>query len=252
VVNSRQALVDHGTIRIETVDARLGEDDAQPQPNLQPGAYLAVSVTDDGPGMSAEVAEHAFEPFFTTKPLGSGTGLGLSSVYGFARQSGGDAVIRSRPGGGTRITLYLPRAGEAAGATAEPVLPTAEPGGDRHVLLVEDDPALRAHTAGALQRMGYRVTPTGTAAEALSALGTAGHVDLLFTDVMLPGGMNGRELAEAARERRPDLPVLFTSGYNEAVVVHEGRLDPGVDLLPKPYRYDDLARQLERLFAGRA
>ncbi|MFW5833186.1 MAG: PAS domain-containing protein [Pseudomonadota bacterium] len=252
VVNSRHALVDHGTIRITTANVQLEAAREPAQPSLQPGAYVAVTVTDDGPGMSAEVVDQAFDPFFTTKPAGRGTGLGLSSVYGFAKQSGGDAVINSRPGGGTSITLYLPRAQRPASMADDQGPPNTAPGRGQHVLLVEDDDALRAHTAGQLRRMGYRVTPTADAEEALQRLGTIDDVDLLFTDVMMPGGMNGRELAEAARARFANLPVLFTSGYTDDVVLHEGRLDAGVDLLSKPYRYDDLARQLERMFAEKA
>ena len=247
VVNSRQALGGRGRIWIETGNAGLDADYASRHAEVTPGDYVVIAVSDDGPGMAPEVVERAFDPFFTTKQAGGGTGLGLSSVYGFVKQSGGHAKIYSEVGHGTSVKLYLPRADAPATATAAPAVPKVFAGGGEHVLVVEDDPTLRAHAVGQVTRMGYRVSAAANGAEALDRLREAGDVDLLFTDVVMPGGMNGRELADAARQRFPALQVLFTSGYTHNVIVHQGRLDEGIELLSKPYRYDDLARHLHRL-----
>jgi PAS domain S-box-containing protein len=247
VVNARQALDAHGTIWIETADARLDAAYAARHVEVAPGDYVAIAVSDDGAGMTPEVVAQAFEPFFTTKGPGVGTGLGLSSVYGFAKQSRGHAKIYSEPGVGTTVRLYLPRADAAAAEmSASPPTPAAR-GAGQHVLVVEDDAELRAHVLGRLDHLGYRATGAADAAAALDVLAHADDVELLFTDVILPGEMNGRELAEAARARRPELRVLYTSGYTRNVVVHHGRVDAGVELLSKPYRDADLADRLRKL-----
>ncbi|MFW5832536.1 MAG: PAS domain-containing protein [Pseudomonadota bacterium] len=250
VVNARQAIPGNGTVRIETADVTLDEAAAEATgEEVAPGAYVVVTVSDDGVGMSPEVAAQAFDPFFTTKATGSGTGLGLSSVYGFAKQSGGHARLVSRPGEGTSVRLYLPRAQHRAGDGPAASRSGAVTGGGEHVLVVEDDAALRAHVVAQLRRSGYRVSEAGDAAEALACLDVRPDVDLLFTDVVMPGRMDGRDLAEAAKARRPGLPVLFTSGYPRDAIVHDGRLDEGVELLSKPYRFDDLAQRVATVLA---
>jgi CheY-like chemotaxis protein len=182
-----------------------------------------------------------FEPFFTTKEVGKGTGLGLSMVYGFVKQSGGHIKIYSEEGHGTTIKLYLPLAEQTTPlADAAPVLPAE--GGTESVLAVEDDILVRDFVAAQLCSLGYQVLTAGNAAEALAVIESGADLDLLFTDVIMPGSMNGRQLADEARRRRPSLKVLFTSGYTENAIVHHGRLDPGVLLLSKPYRKSDLAR----------
>jgi CheY-like chemotaxis protein len=209
-----------------------------------PGDYVVLAVSDTGHGMPPEVIERAFEPFFTTKDVGQGTGLGLSQVYGFVRQTGGHVKIYSEIGRGTSVKLYLPRLlGEAV--AAEPGKPERvierRSGSAETVLVVEDDPAVRAHSAELLSELGYPVVEASDGVAALEVLGREPGVKLLFTDVGLPGGMNGHQLAQEARRRRPEIKVLFTTGYAKAAIVHDGRLDPGVQLITKPFTYDALA-----------
>jgi CheY-like chemotaxis protein len=196
--------------------------------------------------MSPEVASRAFEPFFTTKEVGKGSGLGLSMVYGFIKQSGGHARLYSEPGHGTVVRLYLPRAdaGEGAAALREPE--AMLPHGHEHVLLVEDDPMVREHATGLLRGLGYRVTAAEDGQSALERLRRAADVELLFTDIVMPGGMNGAELAEVATTMRPHLRVLYASGYTDSTIIHGGRLDRGVHLLNKPYRRQDLALKVRQ------
>jgi len=212
---------------------------------VRPGEYLRVAVSDTGVGMPAQTLERAFEPFFTTKDTGKGTGLGLAMVYGFAKQSGGHASIYSEPGEGTTVRLYLPRAPVAAVA-ARPAPAAQVRGGTETVLLVEDDALVRRYTGDQLRALGYRVLEAGDGAEALAVARAHADIDLLFTDVVMPGEMNGPALAGALQDLRPGLKVLYTSGYTENAIVHHGRLDPGVHLLPKPYRRADLARRLRQ------
>lgn len=246
-INARDAMPDGGRLTIETANSRLDDDYAATNPGAIPGQYVMVSVSDTGSGMTADVVAHAFEPFFTTKPAGKGSGLGLSMVYGFVKQSGGFAKIYTELGEGSTVRLYFPRASardEAASATA-PELSVM--GGSEHVLVVEDDALVREHVVSLLQGLGYRVSEAASGEGALQALARSPTVDLLFTDVVMPGGMSGRQLAEEATRRYPGLKVLYTSGYTENAIVHQGRLDQGVQLLSKPYRRQQLALKVRKV-----
>jgi len=246
-VNARDAMPDGGKLRIETANAHL--DAASSAGDALPGPYVVIAVSDQGTGMTKETREQAFEPFFTTKDVGKGSGLGLSQVYGFIKQSGGYAKIDSEPGVGTTVTLYLPRLAESPDATpgaadARPPLRGRE---DVVILAVEDDADVRAHSVALLRELGYAVLEAADGAAALDVLHRHPDVQLLFTDVGLPGGLNGRELADEARRRRPRLRVLFTSGYARDAIVHHGRLDPGVDLLAKPFTFEALAAKVREI-----
>jgi CheY-like chemotaxis protein len=235
---------DGGHLMIETTDVVLDEAYASQRPDVAPGAYVQISVSDTGSGMTPDVAARAFDPFFTTKVKGKGTGLGLSMVYGFTKQSGGHVAIYSESGIGTVAKLYLPRI-DAPVASAEPA-PAVKNGigGGETILLVEDDELVRTHAGQSLRQLGYRVLSASGGPEALEILRAHPDVDLLFTDVIMPGGMNGPQLAEAAHRLSPGLPVLYTSGYTENAIVHHGRVDPGVNLLHKPYRRETLAAKI--------
>jgi PAS domain S-box-containing protein len=242
-INARDAMPHGGRLTIEAAIATLDEEYAAGHPEVRPGDYVAVSVSDTGTGMAPEVLARAFEPFFTTKQVGKGSGLGLSMVYGFVRQSGGHAKIYTEPGHGTTVRLYFPRATKPdAAEVLREDLPVV--GGHEHVLVVEDDALVREHAVALLLGLGYRVTCAADGAEALEILRGTEPVDLLFTDVVMPGGLNGRELADAAQVLRPGLKVLYTSGYTENAIVHHGRLDRGVQLLGKPYRRQQLAQKV--------
>jgi PAS domain S-box-containing protein len=245
-INARDAMPEGGRLTIESANVRLDEAYAALNAEVTPGEYVMLAVTDTGTGMPPEVIERAFEPFFTTKETGKGTGLGLSMIYGFAKQSRGHVKIYSEVGHGTTIRLYLPRAGEQVGAEPRAAPPArGEPRGGETILLVEDDAEVRALAATHLRELGYRVIEARDGREARAILGDAGtEIDLLFTDIVMPGGLTGRQLAEEARRRRPNLRALFTSGYTENAVVHHGRLDEGVIFLAKPYRRDDLAAKI--------
>lgn len=206
-----------------------------------------VSVTDTGSGMSKETLERAFEPFFTTKGTGRGSGLGLSMVFGFVKQSGGHAKIYSEPGEGTSVKIYLPRSHAEREAANHPGPEKPESAGTEHILIVEDDELVRQNVLRQLADLGYRVTGAENGVKALGILNADESIDLLFTDVVMPGGMNGRQLAEAAVKFRPSLKVLFTSGYTENAIVHQGRLDWGVQLLTKPYRREELAANIRKV-----
>ena len=252
-LNARDAMPGGGRVVIETENVTFDRESARIA-ELLPGEYVMVAVTDTGTGMPPEVLAQAFEPFFTTKEVGAGSGLGLSMVYGFVKQSNGHVKIYSEMGHGTSVKMYIPRA-EAPGARSTPA-PEAErlPGGTEHILLAEDDPLVRAHAVRQLRELGYRITVAADGAEALAALQerAPGEVDLLFTDVVMPGGMNGRELAEEAVRLHPGLPVLFTSGYTENAIMQQGRLEPGVMLLQKPYRRRELAAKIRQALEARA
>ncbi|HWG67257.1 MAG TPA: PAS domain S-box protein, partial [Rhodanobacteraceae bacterium] len=239
-INARDAMPGGGKLMIETDNVILDENYTEQRADVAPGDYVRISISDTGTGMSAEDVARAFEPFFTTKARGQGTGLGLSMVYGFVKQSGGHVAIYSELGHGTVVTLYL----RQARGHNEPVV-VVEPGdvaahGER-ILLVEDDELVRAHAVQLLTSLGYGVTAANNGPEALELLRTDVSCDLLFTDVIMPGGMTGPQLAEAARALRPGLPVLYTSGYTENAIIHHGRVDPGINLLHKPYRKPELA-----------
>jgi CheY-like chemotaxis protein len=202
-----------------------------------------VAVSDTGSGSPEAIRDKVFEPFFTTKGTGKGTGLGLSMVYGFVKQSGGHIKIYSEAGHGTSIKLYLPRASGTA-PWSEPTANVDICGGDETILVVEDDPLVREYVSSQLAHLGYRTILAADGSEALAQVGNNVAFDLLLTDVIMPGGMNGRQLTEAVLARRPAARVLFTSGYTENALLSHGRLEPGVLLLPKPYRRSDLARMI--------
>jgi CheY-like chemotaxis protein len=252
-VNARDAMPEGGKLTIETANARLDEAyvEAFAEP-VPPGQYVQVSVSDTGTGMDKATMERVFEPFFTTKEAGKGTGLGLSQVYGFVRQSNGHVRIYSELGEGTTIKIYLPR---LIGSEAEPAgLPAKSPamirGSGETILVVEDEPTLRVYAVEALRDLGYRVLEAATGSEALSVAEQHPEIDLLFTDVVLAGGMNGRAIAETLARRRPNLPVLYTTGYTANAIVHHGRLDPGMHLIGKPYTYAELAAKVRRVLDG--
>ncbi|MCK6451135.1 MAG: PAS domain S-box protein [Alphaproteobacteria bacterium] len=246
-VNARDAMPDGGRLSIETANVELDEDYARHNPGANAGAYVMLAVGDTGTGMPPEVAARAFEPFFTTKGVGKGTGLGLSMVYGFIKQSNGHIKVYSELGYGTTVKMYLPRASESEGAEEDGSGDAALVGGHETVLVVEDDGMVRAYALRQLQSLGYRVIEACNGSDALERLRETGRVDLLFTDVVMPGGLNGRQLAAEVRRILPDVKVLYTSGYTENAIVHQGRLDPGVELLNKPYRRADLARKLRKV-----
>ena len=248
-VNARDAMPTGGRLTIETANASLDEAyvEALTEP-VKAGQYVLIAVSDTGTGMSSETVARVFEPFFTTKEAGKGTGLGLSQVYGFVRQSGGHVRIYSELGEGTTVKLYLPRATEQD-VDAEP-LPDAEhgaDGGSETILVVEDHEDLRAYCVGVLQELGYRVLEAGNARRALDILQADTDVALLFTDVVLPDGLDGRDLAREAQRRRPGLRVLFTTGYTRNAVIHNGRLEPGVRLIGKPFTFAELAARVRAM-----
>ena len=250
-INARDAMPDGGRLTIETGNKWLDHRAARER-DLPPGQYVSLCVSDTGTGMTPEVARRAFDPFFTTKPIGMGTGLGLSMIYGFVRQSGGQARIYSEPGQGAMVCLYLPRHfGEAQNADgpAEPAeAPRAERG--ETVLVVDDEPTVRMLVAEVLEDLGYAAVEAEDGAAGLRVLQSGIRVDLLVTDVGLPGGMNGRQVADAARALRPGLKVLFITGYAENAVLGHGHLDPGMHVLTKPFAMDALAGRIKDLIAG--
>jgi signal transduction histidine kinase/ActR/RegA family two-component response regulator len=243
-VNARDAMPDGGKLTIETANTYL--DDTYVAGLNEPvraGQYVLIAVTDTGHGMSAETLLRVFEPFFTTKPVGEGTGLGLSQVFGFVHQSLGHVGIYSELGEGTTVKLYLPRHhGIAAQTSAEITIPAAT--GEECILVVEDEEALRRHAVELLEELGYKVLQAANGADGLVELERHGSVNLLFTDVVMPGGMNGRQLADEALRRQPALKVLFTTGYTRNAIVHQGRLDAGIQLLSKPYSFQELAAKI--------
>ncbi|WP_237479508.1 PAS domain-containing protein [Lichenibacterium dinghuense] len=248
-INARDAMPDGGRLTVETGNRWMDERGARER-DLAPGQYLSICVSDTGTGMPADVIARAFDPFFTTKPLGQGTGLGLSMIYGFARQSGGQARIYSEMGLGTMVCIYLPRHygdGEHHddGSRRDGDTPRAVAG--ETVLVVDDEPTVRMLVADVLSDLGYAAIEAEDGPSGLRALQNADRVDLLVTDVGLPGGMNGRQVADAARALRPDLKVLFITGYAENAVVGGGHLEPGMEVLTKPFAIDDLAGRIRRL-----
>ncbi|MGE0225619.1 MAG: ATP-binding protein [Acetobacteraceae bacterium] len=248
-VNARDAMPNGGKLTIETQNSYL--DDAYVRAlaePVQPGQYVMIAVADSGEGMDAATMERAFEPFFTTRGVGRGSGLGLSQVYGFVRQSAGHVRLYSEPGNGTTVKLYLPRyIGPELMADTQAQRDSVRAIGDECILVVEDDDALRAYTTELLAELGYRVLEAANGPEALHILEGSEHIDLLFTDIVMPGGMNGRQLADAAVRRRPGLRVLFTTGYTRNAIVHHGRLDPGVKVIGKPFTRDALASMVRTM-----
>jgi len=252
-VNARDAMPEGGRLTIETANTYL--DDAYVASNagdVPSGQYVLVAVSDTGSGMTKDVVDRAFEPFFTTKPTGAGTGLGLSMVYGFVKQSRGHIKIYSEPGEGTSVKIYLPRLTDDA--NVEPWVPneparSTQPQAKRpeQILLVEDDEEVNRFSTEVLRDAGYEVISTHEAASGLRLLDANPEVRLLFTDVVLPGGMNGRQLADEALRRRPDLRVLFTTGYTRNAIIHHGRLDADVELLTKPFTSEALAKKVRQI-----
>jgi PAS domain S-box-containing protein len=244
-VNARDAMPHGGKLTIETANIDLDADYASMNEGVMPGAYVMLAVTDTGTGMAADVIERAFEPFFTTKEVGKGSGLGLSMVYGFARQSGGHVKIYSEVCHGTTVRLYLPRHVAAGSLAAAATAGTADhPSGGETIVVVEDDPLVRSLAVMQLQELGYRVLEAANGPEAQRILQGGEHIDLLFTDVVMPGGMTGRQLSDAAKARRPHLRTLFTSGYTQDSIIHQGKLDPDVQFLAKPYKKQELAAKV--------
>ncbi len=250
-INARDAMPGGGRLTIETGNRWL-DDRAARARELPPGQYVSLCVSDTGTGMTPEVARRAFDPFYTTKPIGLGTGLGLSMIYGFVRQSGGQARIESEPGQGTTICLLLPRhAGEAEEAEAPRGLaeaPRADQG--ETVLVVDDEPTVRMLVAEVLEDLGYVAIEAADGAAGLQVLRSNARVDLLITDVGLPGGMNGRQMADAARTMRPHLKTLFITGYAENAVIGNGQLERGMHVLTKPFAMEELAGKIKGIIAG--
>jgi signal transduction histidine kinase/DNA-binding response OmpR family regulator len=245
-INSRDAMPDGGKLTIEVANAFLDDTYAAAHSEVSPGQYVMLAVSDTGSGMQPDVVAKAFDPFFTTKAEGQGTGLGLSQVFGFVKQSGGHVKIYSEIGEGTTIKMYLPRSRRPQDVQepfyAQPVI-----GGTETILVVEDDDGVRAAVTDLLSELGYTVLRAANAEEALTILKAGAQVDLLFTDVVMPGSIPTRELARRAKDSRPNIRILFTSGYTQNAIVHNGKLDDDVFLLSKPYRKDDLARKLRSL-----
>ena len=248
-VNARDAMRNGGKLTIETANVWLDEAYASQRPEVAVGPYVLIAVADTGCGMTQEVMLHVFEPFFTTKEAGHGTGLGLSQVYGFIKQSNGHVSIYSEPGQGTVVKLYLPRlTDELVQMTeAEVAAPRLPAGAGEAILVVEDDEAVRAYSVETLRELGYRLLMAPNGAAGLEVLARNPSIRLLFTDIGLPGGMTGRQLADAARRLRPDLKVLFTTGYSRNAIVHGGILEPGTQVLPKPFTYAALAAKIRAL-----
>ena len=249
-INARDAMPEGGRLTLETSNAYLDQDYASQQAELIPGNYVLIAISDTGTGIPMENLHRVFEPFFTTKGIGKGTGLGLSMVYGFVKQSGGHVKLYSELESGTTVKLYLPRALQPADSILLPTDITGIPSGHETVLVVEDNDMVREYVASQLGSLGYQVMAVSNGVDALDLLEQDPSIDLLFTDVMMPGGINGRQLADRARRFRPELKVLYTSGYTESAIVHQGRLDPGVILLSKPYRLRDLAQAIHQVLIG--
>jgi len=246
-LNARDAVGSNGKVTIETANCYLDESYVSnlPEP-VAPGQYVMIAVADTGIGMDKGTLEHAFEPFFTTKETGKGTGLGLSQVYGFVRQSSGNVKIYSEVGEGTTVKVYLPRlrGGEEHQADSEVTLEPENLSGAESILVVEDDKTLRSFTVEILNEFGYRVLDAPNGAIALEILHRENNIDLLFTDVVIPGGMNGRQVADEAKKHWPGLKVLFTTGYTRNAIVHHGRLDADVELIGKPYSPAELGAKI--------
>ena len=251
-VNARDAMPNGGKLTLEADNVFLDQQYSA-EAEIVPGPYVGIFVSDTGTGMGPETVAQAFEPFFTTKEIGRGTGLGLSQVYGFVKQSGGHVKIYSELGTGTTVKLYLPRyVSPEAAREASPGLPAVPTGRGELVLVVDDDAEVRRMATEMLEELGYSTVDAGDAATALRVLATRRDITILFTDLGLPGGMNGRQLADEARRRHAGLRVLYTSGYPQNTIVHHGRLDPGVVLLMKPFTFRDLAAKLRSVLDGPA
>ncbi|UVO54335.1 CHASE3 domain-containing protein [Sphingomonas sp. SUN039] len=250
-INARDAMPQGGKLTVESANAHIDDSYARSRPEVTAGQYVLICVTDTGSGMSPETIERAFDPFFTTKPVGKGTGLGLSQVFGFAKQSGGHVAAYSEIGEGTTVKLYLPRFTGADIVDPVASVPDALPGGvsTEVILVVEDEARVRHYAVDALRELGYTAISAASPAEALRALDEQPEITLLFTDIVMPE-MTGRQLADAAAIKRPDLKILFTTGYTRNAVVHNGMIDVGVAFLSKPYGMRDLARKIRDVLDG--
>jgi PAS domain S-box-containing protein len=252
-INARDAMPGGGKITVETANTYLDDDYAALHAETRPGQYVMVAVTDNGAGMTADIAAKAFEPFFTTKPLGKGTGLGLSQIYGYVKQERGHVKIYSEVGQGTTVKVYLPRyTGPGEPSHAKPASLTSALRGkpSEHILVVEDDTQVRVIAAENLRELGFTVSAVSSPADALALLRGDKAISLLFTDVVMPG-MNGRELADQAQAMRPGLRVLFATGYTRNAIIHNGVLDAGVHVLLKPYSVDQLVRKMRQILDER-
>jgi signal transduction histidine kinase len=249
-LNARDAMPDGGALTVETSVVDLDEAHIATRPGLSPGRYLVVAVSDTGVGMSPELIEKAFDPFFTTKPLGQGTGLGLSMVYGFARQSGGSVRIHSQVGVGTSVKLFLPTTEDRPPASSESVSRAPQGDGER-VLVIEDDPAVRMLVREVLEELRYQPVEFADPLAAISYLASDARIDLMVSDVGLPG-MNGRELAETARAYRPSMPILFITGYAENAAIRAGFLGANMAMVTKPFSLDDLAEKVSQMIVSGA
>lgn len=247
VVNARDAMPDGGKLTIETANAVLDLDYTSHHSGLTSGDYVMICITDTGSGMSSQTVNRVFEPFFTTKDIGKGSGLGLSMVFGFTKQSGGHIQVYSELDEGTSIKLYFPRLNSEHYSDYHPEVELAPQGGSEHVLIAEDDALVLQHLESQLQSLGYRVTAATNGPEALAELTNQEDIEVLITDIVMPGGMSGRELAEKALAQCPQLKILYTSGYSENAVMNNGRLDPGVELLSKPYTRQQLASKVQQV-----
>jgi PAS domain S-box-containing protein len=249
-INARDAMPNGGKLTIDASNVFLDEDYCSHFTEVKPGQYVLLAISDSGVGMSKEVLDRAFEPFFTTKQPGEGTGLGLSQVYGFVKQSGGHVRIYSEPGSGTTVKIYLPRSRSSAGEVESPrrTLPSAY--GTETILVVEDDDSVRSFVAETLRELNYKVIEARDAPSALAALEQQESIDLLLSDVVLPGP-NGKELADVVRARRPRIKVLFMTGYSRNAIVHQGRLDQGVELIQKPLTQFTLAAKIRDILDSR-
>ena len=249
-INARDAMNGKGKLTIEANNAFLDAEYAKNNSDATPGQYVVVAVSDTGSGISPDILSRVFEPFFTTKPDGKGSGLGLSMVYGFVKQSHGHIKIYSEVGHGTTIKLYLPRSFQTAEVTPQPEIVSAS-GGNECILVVEDDDEVRDTAVATLRDLGYRVLEANNAKSALTIIENGAEIDLLFTDVVMPGTLRSPELAKLAKTRLPRLAVLFTSGYTQNAIVHGGKLDEGVELLSKPYSREALATRIRGVLTKR-
>jgi CheY-like chemotaxis protein len=243
-VNARDAMPDGGKLTIETANVALREDYAR-EHDISPGDYVMIAVSDTGFGMTPEIIAKAFDPFFTTKEVGAGTGLGLSQVFGFVRQSGGHVKIYSEPRHGTTVKVYLPRFDGAVAPIPTKVAEAVARGGGRHetILVVEDEERVRHYSVDALRELGYSVVQAANGPEALRLIDSGQEITLLFTDIVMPG-MTGRQLADQAREKLRGLKVLYTTGYTRNAIIHGGVLDPGTNFLQKPFSVEQLAAKV--------
>ncbi len=249
-INARDAMEGQGKLTIESGNASLDDTYALGHSEVSAGQYVMIAISDTGCGMTEDIVQKVFEPFFTTKPEGRGTGLGLSMVYGFVKQSGGHLKVYSEPGHGTTVRMYLPRSFEVE-VPAEPLALVPSIGGTETILVVEDDAQVRETVVELLSELGYKVLKAPDAASALAVVESGVPIDLLFTDVVMPGSLRSPELARRAKQVQPGIEVLFTSGYTENAIVHGGRLDPGVSLLSKPYPREELARKVRHILSNR-